>query len=90
VGSYDGVVYCFGSLRISDFDALFTFNSVNMIYPSDQTPKPLGCSAASVSDWTASAFVYTKLTDVTEGTDTELSLLLTRNLENPWVQKAQL
>lgn len=71
VGSYDGVMYCFGSPCISDFDSLFKFNNVRMVYPSDQTPKPLGCSAAWISDWTASAFIYTKLTSVTEGTDVE-------------------
>jgi hypothetical protein len=42
-----------------------------MVYPSDITPKPLGCVAAMVSDWTASAFIYTKLTATVEGIDTD-------------------
>ena len=56
---------------ICDFDGLFKLNNARMIYPSDQTPKPLGCSPASVSDWTASAFISTKLENATEGTDTD-------------------
>jgi hypothetical protein len=42
---------------------------VKVIYPSDSSTKPLGCVAAWVSDWTASAFVTTKLQDYTEGLD---------------------
>jgi outer membrane protein assembly factor BamB len=64
------MVYCFGLPSICDFDGLFKLNNARMIYPSDQTPKPLGCSAASVSDWTASAFISTKLETATEGLDT--------------------
>ncbi len=55
---------------LRDFETLFAGNNVTMIYPSDQTPKPLGCGPALVSDWTASAFIYTKLNDVTERLDT--------------------
>ncbi len=68
--STDHSVYAFSSPLIWNFDNALKFNSVRMIYPSDQTPKPLGCSAAMVSDWTASAFIYTKLESVVEGTDT--------------------
>ncbi len=71
VGSYDNKMYCFGLPCVSDFDALFTFNNVRVIYPSEQTPKPLGCSQAMLSDWTASAFIYTKLENATEGLDTD-------------------
>jgi len=56
---------------LSDFDSLFTFNSVRMIYPSEQTPKPLNCASAMGTDWAASAFISTKLETVVEGTDTD-------------------
>jgi len=64
-------------VRLGDFDTLFSNNTsaVRMIYPSDNTTKPLNCSAALVSDWTASAFVYTKLANVTEGLDTQASFV---------------
>jgi len=55
---------------LSDFDWQFATNNVVVIYPSDNTPKPLGCAAAWVSDWTASAFVTTKLQNYAEGLDT--------------------
>jgi hypothetical protein len=55
---------------LSDFSSLFAQNDVRVIYPSDGTSKPLGCHWASTSDWTASAFVTTKLSQYTEGTDT--------------------
>jgi outer membrane protein assembly factor BamB len=71
IGSWYGEFYCFGSPYICDFDSLFKHNNVRMIYPSNETSKPLGCSPAMVSDWTASAFIYTKLETVTEGTDTD-------------------
>jgi hypothetical protein len=57
--------------NISDFDNLFKFNSVRMIYPSEQTLKPLNCSSAMGNDWAASAFIFTKLETVVEGTDTD-------------------
>jgi len=57
------------SLR--DFDMLLATNNVRMIYPSDSPDKPLERSPAMVSDWLASAFVYTKLENVTEGLDTD-------------------
>jgi hypothetical protein len=63
-------------VRLGDFDTLFSNNtSVRMIYPSDNTTKPLNCIAAMVSDWTASAFIYTKLANVTEGLDTQTSFV---------------
>jgi hypothetical protein len=63
-------------VRLGDFDTLFSNNtSVRMIYPSDNTTKPLKCSPAMVSDWTASAFVYTKLANVTEGLDTQANFV---------------
>jgi outer membrane protein assembly factor BamB len=71
IGSWYGEFCCFGSPCICDFDSLFKYNNVRMIYPSDQAPKPLGCSPASVSDWTASAFISTKLEAFTEGLDTD-------------------
>ncbi len=70
VGSQDGKVYAFGLPCLQHFDGLFKFNGVRMIYPSAQTPKPLGCVAAMVSDWLSSAFIYTKLETVVEGMDT--------------------
>jgi len=54
---------------LSDFNLLFAQNDVRVIYPSDSTSKPLGCHWASTSDWTASAFLTTKLSHNTEGTD---------------------
>jgi hypothetical protein len=60
-----------GEIKISDFDALFTSNSVRIIYPSEQTPKPLNCASAMGNDWVASAFISTKLENFTEGTDTD-------------------
>jgi hypothetical protein len=65
------------SIQLGDFDTMFANNknAVRMIYPSNTSAKPLGCLPASVSDWTASAFVYTGLTNVTEGLDTEASFV---------------
>jgi outer membrane protein assembly factor BamB len=70
VASTDHRVYAFSPPFLWNFDSVFKLSSVRMIYPSEQTPKPLGCSSAMVSDWTASAFIYTKLETVVEGTDT--------------------
>jgi len=59
-------------VRLGDFDTLFANNtSVTVIYPSTSTDKPLGCSPAMVSDWLASAYVTTKLTNFTDGLDNE-------------------
>jgi parallel beta-helix repeat protein len=56
---------------LNNFDNLFKLNSVRLIYPSEQTPKPLSCAAAMVSDWLSSAFISTKLESFSEGIDTE-------------------
>jgi len=56
---------------LSNFYRHFVMNNVRVIYPSDNPAKPLGCVAAWVSDWTASAFVTTKLQHYTEGFDTD-------------------
>jgi hypothetical protein len=60
-------------VRLGDFDTLFSSNTnVSLIYPStSSSSKPLGCTAAMVSDWLASAFVSTKLSNYTEGVDTQ-------------------
>jgi hypothetical protein len=58
-------------VTLGDFDTLFANNSVRVIYPSTSGNKPLNTSAASVSDWTASAYVTTRLTNYTEGLDNE-------------------
>lgn len=55
---------------LSDFDQRFSINNISVVNPSDSTPKPLDCGAASVSDWLASAFVTTELQYYTEGLDT--------------------
>ena len=60
---------------LSDFGLYYTNNDVMMVYPSENTIKPIGCSAASVSDWTASAFIYTKLGHVFEGLDTDFKFV---------------
>jgi hypothetical protein len=60
---------------LSNFDTYFATNNVKVIYPSDNTPKPLGCLAAMVNDWTASAFVTAKLQSYTEGLDTASSFV---------------
>ena len=57
---------------ISEFGTLFSDNSdVRMIYPSDSDHKPHFLSAAKVSDWLASAFIYTELGNVREALDTD-------------------
>jgi hypothetical protein len=71
VGSRDNSIYCFGLPYLRYFDGLFNFNDVQMVYPSEQTPKPLGCVAALVSDWLSSAFISTKLSSFNEGVDTD-------------------
>jgi len=60
---------------LSAFDLLHASNFVRLIYPSDSVPKPLGCGAASVSDWLASMAVSTKLRNFTEGLDTMSSFV---------------
>jgi hypothetical protein len=57
--------------RISDFETYFENLNVEMIYPSTIGGKPLGCEAASTSDWLASAYIYSKLGHVSEGLDTD-------------------
>ena len=57
---------------ISSFNELFAHNvDVRFVYPSDSSIKPLGCVAAMVSDWTASAFLYVLVDAVKEGLDTD-------------------
>jgi hypothetical protein len=55
---------------LSNFEGQFAANNVKVTYPSDSAQKPLGCAAAWVSDWMASAFVTTKLQSYIEGLDT--------------------
>jgi parallel beta-helix repeat protein len=55
---------------ISDFRYHGPFNNWHMIYPSDDPGKPLVLGPAMLSDWTASGLLYSKLTSVTEGVDT--------------------
>jgi len=63
-------------VRLGDFGSLFSNNTiVNIVYPSTSGPKPLGCIAAMVSDWTASAFVSTKILNYTEGLDTNATFV---------------
>jgi hypothetical protein len=59
-----------GAGGISDFQTQFASAHVKVIYPSANSQKPLGCASAMVSDWLASAFVSTKLSDFEEGFDT--------------------
>ncbi len=71
-----GMLLMGASAALSDFGALFGNNvNVKMIYPSTSSSKPLGCASAMVSDWTASAFVSTKLTNFSEGLDTQASFV---------------
>lgn len=61
---------------ISDFSTCFVTNpGLRMIYPSDGARKPLGCCAASVSDWLSSAFFFVELQSVKEGLDTDGSFI---------------
>jgi hypothetical protein len=59
------------SVLISEFDRLFSSNTVNVIYPSENTSKPLNCKAALLSDWTSTSFITTKLDVFDEGQDTD-------------------
>jgi hypothetical protein len=71
-----GMLLAGALVALDDFGALFGNNmNVRMIYPSDNSSKPLNCGAAMVSDWTASAFVSTKLKNVSEGLDTQASFV---------------
>jgi hypothetical protein len=70
------IVFSTRSVTLGDFDTLFSNNTnVRVIYPSSTTPKPLNCSAAMTSDWTACAFVTAKLGTFTEGYDTQASFV---------------
>ncbi|MFB3888641.1 MAG: C25 family cysteine peptidase [Candidatus Bathyarchaeia archaeon] len=60
-----------GAGGISDFETQFASAYVRMIYPSTSAQKPLGCAPAMVSDWLASAFISTKLSNFEEGLDTD-------------------
>jgi outer membrane protein assembly factor BamB len=76
IGGSDGKVHCLNPAAGGwDFDDLFKLNDLRIIYPSDENTKPLGCSAAMVSDWTASAFISTKLENATEGLDTNIAFV---------------
>jgi hypothetical protein len=61
---------------IGDFGYRFAENNVKMIYPSTSSEKPLDCGGALVSDWQASAYIFTKLKDVTEGLDTDENFII--------------
>jgi sugar lactone lactonase YvrE len=54
---------------LSAFDLHYAASYVRMIYPSEATVKPLGCSAAMISDWLSSMAVASKLQNFTEGLD---------------------
>lgn len=58
-------------MEICSFDMLLAHNHTHVIYPSEDPTKPLSRHWASTSDWTASAFLTTKLTNCTEGFDTD-------------------
>ncbi|MFQ6053274.1 MAG: zinc dependent phospholipase C family protein, partial [Candidatus Bathyarchaeia archaeon] len=58
-------------VTIANFKTLFAHRNVTMIHPSFSQSKPLGVKAAMVSDWTASEYIYVKLSNVTEGLDTD-------------------
>jgi hypothetical protein len=58
-------------MKICSFDMLLAYNHTHVIYPSENPTKPLSRHWASTSDWTASAFLTTKLTNYTEGFDTD-------------------
>jgi len=61
---------------IDMFAVLFADNpDVRVIYPSDNIVKPLDCSAATISDWLASAFIYVELANAVEGLDTDDAFL---------------
>lgn len=57
------------STTISEFNECFILNTVNVIYPSESSDKPLGRSPAWTTDWLASAYVSSKLSDYSEGLD---------------------
>ena len=57
------------SLTIAIFHDAFTDTSVRIIYPSESESKPLGATAASVSDWLASSLFYATLGNAAEGLD---------------------
>jgi hypothetical protein len=66
-------VECVG---ISGFIPLFKENpDTIMVYPSDNPEKPLERSPAMVSDWTASAFISTKIDGFTEAQDSDEGLV---------------
>lgn len=61
---------------IADFGTRFVTNQdLRMIYPSTVAEKPLGCCAASVSDWLSSAFFFVELQGVKEGLDIDGSFI---------------
>jgi hypothetical protein len=62
-------------LLISDLRCQVDALEWNVVYPDRETPKPLDCKAAMTSDWLASAFVTTKLTNYTEGLDTNATFV---------------
>ena len=57
------------SITLSIFHDAFANTSVRIIYPSESGAKPLGASAASVSDWLASSLLYATVGNATEGLD---------------------
>jgi parallel beta-helix repeat protein len=60
---------------INDLRCHLTELEWNVVYPDRETPKPLDCGAAMVSDWLASAYVTTKLSDYSEGLDTNATFV---------------
>jgi hypothetical protein len=58
---------------LSDYKEYFENNFVKLIYPSDDPDKPLVLGPAMLSDWTSSGMIFSKLSNVTEGVDTNPS-----------------
>jgi hypothetical protein len=56
---------------ISDMRCQLQNDYWSIIYPDEKTPKPLGCVAASVSDWLASNYISTKIREYEEALDTD-------------------
>jgi hypothetical protein len=74
---FDGDYLFLDRSMFAEFNSfVFTQEHVRVIYPSDNPSKPLGRHWASTSDWTASAYVTTKLSPyIWEGLDTSIYLV---------------
>ena len=58
-----------GKPTLCDFNNLIATQPSIVVFPTTETVKPLDCNPAAESDWTASAYITSRMNDYTEALD---------------------